>query len=148
MLSTRSCDASERTPPQDLSRRLSGLLRPCDASQRTPPQNVIQCVVGDASQRTPTSRPCPHVAGSWNVAAAAVAATHAAAVTRAAPMPPVPAGAGACPVSTSDASALAQAPCSVESLKCWLAGISDNSGTSADDLAQRLRAALPESYED
>jgi len=103
----------------------------------------------------------PLVAGSWGAAAAAVAATRAAAVSCAAPMQPMhgapnTAAAGANPLSAADAAMPAHAPlprvavamCPADSLKCWLAGISDTSVTSADDLTERLRAALPETYED
>lgn len=80
-----------------------GLLRSCDASQRTPPQHVAQqlnsrlsTMGGDASQRSPASSSYPVGGGSWGAAAAAVAATRTAAAT------------GAYPHSVADAAALAQ----------------------------------------
>jgi len=68
---------------------------------------------------------------------------------------PVPAAADICvPVpSAEDATPVNQTVeigtevVSADSLKCWLAGVAKHD-ISGEDLAERLRAAMPETYED
>jgi len=113
---------------------------------------------GDASQRSPASGGYPLGGGSWSAAAAAVAATHAAAVSCSTPVAvPCVVGTQAAAVScampvavvcvTKDTSPLNQAAmprtagmevCPADSLKCWLAGVSEDSMPSAEDLLERL----------
>lgn len=149
-------DASQRSSTGILS---SAFLRLCDASQRTPPQRVLPCtavfspVGGDASQRSPASRSYPSAGGSWAAATRAAAATHAAAVSGSLPAQAahgiLSTSAAACPVKEAGARGLQQADeCTANPLKCWLAGVSDNSKLSSEDLAEKLLAALPETYED
>lgn len=122
---------------------------------------------GDASERKPAMTACLTTGGSWGAATAAVAATRAAAVSHTIPTPalnvmstspafhPVPAAADICvPVpSAEDATPVNQTVeigtevVSADSLKCWLAGVAKHD-ISGEDLAERLRAAMPETYED
>lgn len=164
----RSCEASQRTPPQGVAQRINGGLlrtynasqrspkfpdafqssstgisspgllstRSCDASERTPPQRMGQHINlglntiggGDACQSSPVRHGMHQLTGvsSWGAAAASIAATRSAAVSFASPME-------ACPT---------------DSVKSWLAGVSKNSMPSGEDLAEQLLAAQPDTYED
>lgn len=110
-----------------------------DASQRTPPQRIVQrlaCGLSakacpDASQRSPTLS-YPQGCGSWGGAAAAVEATRVAAAAD----------------SGHVASSAGIQHCGTDSLKHWLAGITATSTLSSQELAERLEAALPETYDD
>lgn len=125
---------------------------------------------GDASDRSPSGywaascrhSPPAHQAGvpMWGGAAASVAATHAAAVYGS-PLAPM-----ACPwplsatggqqsswgvsqqVSPQVSPQTGMAPDQGEAMRRWLLGVHEGSALSNEELAERMRAAEPETYDD
>lgn len=163
----RSGDASQRTPLPFSAQNLTRSLRPrCgDASERSPVTTAYPAAGGSwgaaaaavAATRAAASMPSPPVNATPH--SVTVIACPPAPASQAANLIEVPAAAA----DTIVPAAAAQVPstnlvaenkmpvvqiCSVESVKYWLAGISDCSVPSNEELAERLRAALPETYDD
>jgi len=164
----RSFDASQRTPPQHVAQRINSRLSETgggDASQRCPAWGAAAAAAAAtraaaASCAKPSQEAVNGTMSPLSAVDAAVLAqvalAAADAVTLAHQVSPTAASAAA-PSVPEDASPLKQEPrasagCAevypTDSLKCWLAGISENCTPSDEDLVERLRAAMPETYDD
>lgn len=173
----QSGDASQRTLPlhQRVQRITSGLhAKGCDASQRGPAARSCPSGLGGGSWNAAAAA----VAATRAAAVPIQTQTMNVALSTPAPASPplsaadsavvpqrMPAAEGTFmpPYPVSGTSVTAAAPTGedscrlnqtvgtgtdADSLKCWLAGIPGNFMLSGEDLAERLRVALPETYDD